>query len=101
MSLKHGIKDAIKSMPAESRNQMLEALSTLRGYQDTLPDGSPNPVGRHGFVARTIAEQMAAETAMYFQQKPFASFRLRRAATSARTSLIRPRKNRRPNRPAG
>lgn len=71
MSLKQGIKDAIKSMPAESRNQMLEALSTLRGYQDTLPDGSPNPVGRLGFVARTIAEQMAAETAMYFQQKAF------------------------------
>lgn len=39
---------------------MLEALSTLRGYQDTLPDGSPNPVGRLGFVARTIAEQKKA-----------------------------------------
>lgn len=58
MSFKRGIKDAINAMPPAAKNRMVKALAKRYGYSDTLPDGTPNPQGKLGFVASRIAEQI-------------------------------------------
>lgn len=58
MSFKQGIKDAFNAMPPAAKNRMVKALAKRYGYSDTLPDGSPNPQGKLGFVATRIAENI-------------------------------------------
>lgn len=58
MSFKRGIKDAFNGLPLAVKNRMVKALAKRYGYSDTLPDGSPNPQGKLGFVATRIAENI-------------------------------------------
>lgn len=37
---------------------MVKALAKRYGYSDSLPDGSPNPQGKFGFVVTRIAENI-------------------------------------------
>lgn len=69
MSFKRGIKDAFNGLPPAVKTRMVKALAKRYGYSDTLPDGSPNPQGRLGFVAKSLAMQVAIETQMYFRAK--------------------------------